>query len=302
MAIKIEMLRCFHAVAISGSLSAAAERLGRTPSALSMMLKQFEMQLGGHLFKSERKSELTALGEFVLTQATNELHHFERTVINIENFARSESGLVRIAAVPSVAASILPCAVRHFRDRFPGVWIEIRDMDSAAVLHELDQQRVDLGIATGGEVRSKIQRELLFSDAFGVVCRSDHPLAACKSPLAWSALGEWPFIANGLCENITDEVFQYINAASQIMVRNTTSLLAMVRAGVGVTVLPRLSVDSNDAELSFVAVADHSARRLIETFYRADGSLSPAATNFIGSVRCAVHSSNAHAGSTASLA
>ena len=56
------MLRCFATVARSGNLADAGDKLGRTPSAVSMMLKQFEEHLGAPLFESERKSKLTALG------------------------------------------------------------------------------------------------------------------------------------------------------------------------------------------------------------------------------------------------
>ncbi|MFT5446017.1 MAG: DNA-binding transcriptional LysR family regulator [Gammaproteobacteria bacterium] len=72
LAIKIEMLRCFVAVAQSGKLVDAAEKLGRTPSAVSMMLKQFEQHLGAPLFESERKNRLTALGAFALTEASRD--------------------------------------------------------------------------------------------------------------------------------------------------------------------------------------------------------------------------------------
>ena len=285
MAIKIEMLRCFAAVARSGNLADAAEALGRTPSAVSMMLKQFETHLGAPLFESERKSRLTALGAFTLGEATRELDHFERSIAAIENFARAKSGFVRIAAVPSVAEAILPEVTRDFlRDR-PGVRIDIRDMDSAAVLRELERELVDLGVATGVGAGAEVDREALFSDAFGVVCRADHPIAAEGLPLAWDALAACPFIANGLCGQIADEVFQQVLASSQLMVRNTTSLLAMVRAGVGVTVLPRLVVQRAEHEVIFLPVADPSARRRIDILRRAHAQLSPAAQSFVDAVR-----------------
>ncbi|MGI9416603.1 MAG: LysR family transcriptional regulator, partial [Geminicoccaceae bacterium] len=129
MAIKIDMLRYFVAVAESGNLADAADKLGRTPSAVSMMLKQFEDHLGAALFESERKSRLTALGTFTLDQATRELDHFERIVAAIEHFSRAKAGFVSIAAVPSVAEAILPSAVHDFLRDHPGVQIDIRDMD-----------------------------------------------------------------------------------------------------------------------------------------------------------------------------
>ena len=285
MAIKIEMLRCFAAVARSGNLADAAETLGRTPSAVSMMLKQFEEHLGAPLFESERKSRLSALGRFALDEAMRELDHFERTIASIESFARSESGLVRVAAVPSVAWAILPEVTRGFlRDR-PGVRIDIRDMDSATVLRELERERVELGLATGAGAGAGVDRETLFSDAFGVVCRADHALAANQAPLPWEALAPWPFIANGLCAHIADEAFQRIFSGAQLMVRNTTSLLAMVRGGVGVTVLPRLVVRSAEREIVFLPLADPVARRRIDILCRAHVELSPAAQSFADAVR-----------------
>jgi len=285
MAIKVEMLRCFATVARSGNLADAADKLGRTPSAVSMMLKQFEDHLRSPLFESERKSKLTVLGAFVLDEAVGELDHFDRTVSAIESFARSESGLVRIAAVPSVAEAILPQVVRSFLRDHPGVWIDIQDMDSAAVLRELERERVDLGLATGVGKTAGIDRDALFSDAFGVVCRADHPLTDEDRPLSWSALAPWPFIANGLCRQIADETFQQIFARSQLMVRNTTSMLALVRAGVGVTVLPQLAVAGAERELVFLPVADLTAQRRIDVLRRAQSSLLPAVRSFEDALR-----------------
>ena len=285
MVLKIEMLRCFATVARSGNLAGAADRLGRTPSAISMMLKQLEEHLGAPLYESERKNKLTAMGNFVLDEALRELDHFDRMVAAIESFARAESGFVRVAAVPSVAEVILPQVVREFLRERPGVRIDIRDMDSAAVLRELERERVDLGLATGIGASARIDRHMLFSDAFGVICRSDHPLAAGDMPLEWRSLDQWPFIANGICGHIADETFRNVFMASRLMVRNTTSLLAMVRAGVGVTVLPRLVVDGAEREVRFLPVVDPVARRRIDILRHADVSLSPVAQSFEEAIR-----------------
>lgn len=285
MAIKTEMLRCFVMVARSGNLADAADKLRRTPSAVSMMLKQFEDHLGAPLFESERKSKLTALGVFVLDEASRELDHFERCVVAMENFAHAKSGFVRIAVVPSVAESILPGIVQEFFTDHPDVHIDIRDMDSAAVLRELERERVDLGIATGPGANSEIVSEELFSDAFGIVCRSDHPLGKDDQPVAWRDLVQWPFIANGLCAQISDETLQAVIGGSRLMVRNTTSLFALVRSGVGITVLPRLVVDKAGSDIRFRPIADPLARRRIDILHRAHTRLSPVTSKFQSIVR-----------------
>ena len=286
--IKLEMLKCFVAVARSGNLSDAGDRLGRTPSAVSMMLKQFEEHLGEALFESDRKSRLTTLGEFVLEEAVRGVDHFERIVMAIENFAQSKAGYVRIAAVPSVAEAILPHAVRSFLQAHPEVRIDIQDMDSASVIRELERERVDLGIATDISHSADLHHGELFSDAFGVVCLADHPLTEIPRPIDWAAIEAWPFIANGLCGHIAHETFQRVFARSNLMVHNTTSLLALVRAGVGYTVLPRLVANRAGRELTFLPVSDPAARRKIDIIRQAHAAPSPATRNFERAIRDAV--------------
>ena len=299
MAIKIEMLRCFVAVAESGKLADAAARLHRTPSAVSMMLKQFEDHLGQPLFETERKSKLTALGAFVLEEARAGLAQFARSSGAIEAFARAEAGFVRVAAVPSVAETLLPRAVRDFLRARPGVLIDIQDMHSAAVLREVAREGVDLGLASVPADAAAVAREALFSDAFGVVCRRDHPLAAAAAPLPWSALAPYPFIANGICERVAHPDFRRVLEAARLRVRNTTSLLAMVRADLGITLLPRLALvreegaqetgaggdDVQEGTLRFRPVADPEARRRIELLRPAGTALSPAAQRFAAALR-----------------
>ena len=79
---------------------------------------------------------------------------------------------------------------------------------------------------------------------------------------------------------IADPFFQRIFAASILMVRNTTSLLAMVRANVGVTVLPRLAIDKFEQEPCFLPVADPLAQRQIGILHLAHTSPSPVARSF----------------------
>ncbi len=285
MVIKTEMLRCFVTVARNGNLADAADKLGRTPSAVSMMLKQLETHLGTPLFETERKSKLTALGVFAFDEASRELDHFERTVAAIEYYAHAKSGFVRIAVVPTVAGAFLPAVVQGFLRDHPDVHVDIRDMDSVAVLREIERDRVDLGIATGTGTNADIECEELFSDAFGIICGAGHPLAKAELPLSWSDLTAWPFIANGLCAQIPDDGLQRIIEDSKLMVRNTTSLLALVRAGVGVTVLPRLVVDKTQSNIRFLPVADTTARRRIDIMRQAHTQLSPAAQKFESKIR-----------------
>lgn len=281
MAIKIEMLKCFTMVARHGSLSDAAEALGRTPSAVSMMLKQFEDHVGSALFETARKSRLTPVGELILEEASREVAHFDKTVSVIEGLSRSELGYLRLAVTPSVANAVLPPVIFEFARRFANVQIDMRDMDSATIMRELDRERADIGIGSFPETEG-MRRVELFSDAFGVVCRKDYPLVQFWDQLDWRTMGTHVMIANGLSAQITDPDFVSILAKSRLMVPNTASLLGLVRQGVGITVLPRLAVAGLLDEFAFLPLRDVTARRSVHIMSRPNHMLMPAAQEFLG--------------------
>ena len=262
MAIKIDMLRCFQAVANHGSLAAAATVLGRTPSAISMMLKQFEEHIGAPLFETARKARLTPLGALILTEAQRELGHFDRTIQAIEGLSQAKLGSVRLAVTPSVAQTVLPPVLQRFMQDHPKVRIDLRDMDSTAVADELIHDRADIGLASIASLPG-FERQILFSDAFGVVCRADHPLSQNWHDLSWANLQGVDFIVNGLCAQISDEAFQPVLDAARLTVRNTASLLGLVQAGMGLTLLPRLAVLPGFNDLCFLPLRDTTVRRTV---------------------------------------
>ncbi len=284
MAIKIEMLRCFRTVADHGSLADAAEALGRTPSAVSMMLKQFEDHIGAPLFESTRKSRLTPLGEMILSEASRELSHFDRTVSAIEGLSRAEQGHVRLAVTPSVAQTVMPPILQSYLKQHPGVSIEMIDTDSISVHRELVAERADIGMGTLPAIPG-FERDLAFTDAFGVVCPLDHTLAKNWKRLSWADLEGRNFISNGLCVHIKDEGFAPILKASNLMVRNTASILSLVRAGVGVTLLPELAVLPEYDDLEFLPLTDSTARREVWIVTPPESMLTPAARALVQAIR-----------------
>lgn len=286
MSIKIEMLRCFQAVVDQGRLSDAATALGRTSSAVSMMLKQFEEHIGAPLFETTRKSRLTPLGEQIYREARRELEHFDRTLAAIEGLSRAETGFVRLAVTPSVASAILPPILQAFIATHPKVRIEVRDMNSAAVQRALMQDRADIGLASIGPAPG-LERTRLFSDRFGVVCRIDNPLARDWADLTWDDIKGEDFIANGLCAQINDPRFLPVLAAARLTVPNTASLLALVRAGVGLTLLPRLAVPADLSDLAFLPLADAQWRREVWLATPARAWLTPAAKAFVAAIEAA---------------
>lgn len=278
--IKTEMLRVFVEVARARNLSTAAEALGRAPSALSMTLKQLEENLGEPLFETERKSRLTPLGAFVLELAEREISHVGRTRTALADFASGRIGDVRIACVPSFSVSLLPRLAADFSRWVPGVRLDIRDLDSGAILHELECERVDVGVVSSARPSPSLNHAALATDSYGLFLLRDHPLCA-KQRLTWADLIGLDMIDTPLCDRLDVPALQVALASARIRARNTTTLLAFVRAGLGAMVLPELVCRDAPSEVVFRKLHEPELTRSIDLLWRAVDTPAPAAAAFI---------------------
>lgn len=269
MAIKIEMLRYFVEVAKAGNLAQAADRLGRTPSAISMMLKQLEEHLGAPLFETDRKSKLTLLGNFVLKESIRELEQMDRTFTSIQQFARTPSGLIRVSAVPSASKSILPSLIAQFQVEYPAVSIELSDADSLSVMADLTAQKIDFGIISdhAGLKSQGFGCHELTEDRYGILFNKQDPL---PKDAGWECLLDRPFISNDLCE--TTEISELETAVknSKLRSRNTSSLKALIKEGLGVTVLPELACRNLSEGLDFFVPRSPIYTRKVLAFWAPD--------------------------------
>ncbi|SLN42546.1 putative hydrogen peroxide-inducible genes activator [Falsiruegeria litorea R37] len=268
MSIKLETLRTFCTVAQTGNLAEAANRLGRTQSAVSMTLKHFEEHLGRKLFQGERKAQLSALGEQVFEQALKQVREYDETIQGIESAARSRHGQIRIVSVPSVAAVVFPAVTDHMTNRFSGLKIELRDTHTAQILDALLTGRADIGIASGHHSLNGIEAIPLFCDQFGLVASADHPLAMSSQLPTLEDVVTPKFIRNALCDLIQSLAFLEAVEKSDVTIQNTLSLIAMVQTGEWVTILPQTVSRFLPTDTVFRPIADLSDQREVYLYIR----------------------------------
>lgn len=288
MRISLATMRVFAVVAETGSIRLAAERLGRTPSAISEKLKQFEQEVGAPLFESGRKSRLTAVGTFVQAQVRDLLSHVDRKLATLQAYSHNAIGRIDIAVVPSIATTILPGAIARFRSHWPAVEITARDADSRSVADLVQSGTVELGVASMPAERRAISFTPLFDEPLGIVCRRDDPLyaemerenARAKSVHRWPALSGRTFLTNAIFD--TSKIAPPADPRqAPIVVYNVLSLLALVRANIGITILPRLSVIGLQPDIGFIPIEEQDTRRTVGVITRAGEMLSPAAAAFL---------------------
>ncbi|MBO9449792.1 LysR family transcriptional regulator [Tropicibacter sp. R16_0] len=268
MSIKLETLRTFCTVAQTGNLAEAADRLGRTQSAVSMTLKQFEEHLGRKLFQGERKAQLSALGEEVFEQALKQVRAYDETIQGIEGAAQSRHGQIRIASVPSVAAVVFPAVTDHMTKRFPGVKIEMRDTHTSQVLDALLSGRADIGIASGHHPLNGIETVPLFRDPFGLIASADHPLAQAPQHPTLAEVVTRNFVRNALCDLIQTPDFLNAVEKSDVTIQNTLSLVAMVQTKDWVTILPQTVTRFLPQSVIFRPISDLPDQREVYLYTR----------------------------------
>ncbi|MEI4231631.1 LysR family transcriptional regulator [Roseovarius sp. D22-M7] len=279
--VNVPSLRTFVTVAECGNIRDAAARLFRTPSAISMTLSQLERNLGAALFQNDRKNRLTALGEEILGIARDLLREHDRAVERIEARATGRQGRLQLASVPSVAAELLPRILAAFLDARPGVTVDLVDTDSPSVHAAVADGTVEIGIAGTATPGSGLSLTPLFRDPFLLVCPRVHPLSRCSEPLEWQALAGERLIGNDASRGIGAEAYHALIAGSALKARNVISLLALVRAGAGVTLLPRLATVSLPPDLVALPLADAGAEREVGVVLRQGRSPSPVCTAFM---------------------
>ncbi|WP_347311290.1 LysR family transcriptional regulator [Defluviimonas sp. SAOS-178_SWC] len=279
MAITLGMLRVFRTVADQGSLAGAASVLGRTPSALSMTLAQFEEEIGGPLFETDRKNRLTPLGLMVLDECQRATDAFDRSSGAIRRHVLSGAGLVRIAAVPSATVTLLPDAVARFRRLHPDVRLEISDVDSASVLRRIKLDEADIGILSAG-IADRPAGAVIRRDELGIVCSNGGPIAGRRNPPSWDLLALEPLIANPLCGLVDHDSVRALLNEGHLEARNTTALLTFVRSGLGATILPASALEDRADGITFLVPEDPPAFRELRKIRPETRRLSPAGEAF----------------------
>ena len=275
--VKLRQLRYFVLVAELQSYHAAAERAARTQPAISLAIRELEHRLGETLFERGNKTELTPFGRHCYPHARALLEHYDRVVEQMALAAERRLGRVAIACVPSFASQVLPPILARFAEQFPEIQLGVEDDTARNVQHRVLEQRVDFGIGSLWESDPNLEFEPVLRDEMGLVCRRDHPLATADRPLQWADLAGCTLINNGTMRLLEGTPAQHIMAEAHFSVSNVISLLATLRAGIGITTLPRLALPEDDPELCFVPLGEPSVERSIGILRTRRQSLSPAA-------------------------
>lgn len=226
-----------------GSFRAAAEALGYTPSAVSQLVAALEKDLGLTLLTRTKKGvRVTSEGERLVPIVKSYLAR-EKEMYELASEIQGLSvGSLTIAAYPSVATTWLPELVRTFQRDYPGIHFDILEGIRPEIFHHLDMHDADMGMLAYAEPMD-YEWIPLAEEAMIAVLPEDHPLAGSDSyPIENVANDNFIMTSWGEDKEIMDLFDRYgIKPNVKYTTYDTPATLALVRMGLGVTVVNELS-------------------------------------------------------------
>ena len=296
--ISLRHLRCFAAVAETGSFTAAAARLMQTQSSLTATIQQFEEAIGLKLFeRTTRRVVLTEDAVRFRAEAERILRDFDNAIGDLQAIAKNHQGHVRIAAAPSMIVHILTPALASLRRACPDLTISVQDAGSAKIERAVLDGEVDFGIASRLKNYPGLDYVPMLSDAFGAVMPHDHPLASSDAPIRWSELSDWEHI---LLTNDTG-IGAFLEAYPELRLNpanpydhasSTTSLYAMLSLGGKISVLPALAAQAVPLkEFKFRELCEPTVSREICLITRPLRSFSPNTQRILDALKATIRDS-----------
>jgi DNA-binding transcriptional LysR family regulator len=294
MNITLRQLRAFIAVAELGQFHIAARNLHLTQSAVSILIRDLEREIGVRLFdRHTRMVSLTLVGQEFLPQARKIMKDLELAVGDVRDNASLKRGQVTIAAAIVLAATVVPPIIARFLNKYPEISVNIRDMPEEQITPALKRHEVDIAVGTLSEEDPEIAATPLLRDKLMLVCREDHRFAKRKS-VRWAELKDETLItlaaSNPLRNIVEHNLIRVVpNYRPKYEVRFSTTAISMIAAGMGVSVLPENSGQLASAVgVTTVDLIDPIVMRDVSLLQRRHHSLSPAAEHlkaaFIASV------------------
>jgi len=288
---ELRHIHAFLAVARLVSFTRAAASLRVSQPALTVQIKQLEQALGVKLFdRNNRRVALTPAGRSLVAPFERVLFDLEAVTGHARDLADRRLGIVTVAALPSIAAGVLPRAIRALADRHQRIVVRLRDVTAGQVVALVKSGDADFGVGSLVRPDVELTAESLYTDRLCAFMLRDHVLAR-RRHVTLRAVSAYALILtshDSSVRQVLERALEHWRLAVQVAQEAThmTTAIGMVRAGLGIAILPESAaeIDRGD-DLRRVAIRAPSLTRQISLLVRADRSLSPAAQTFAAVIR-----------------
>jgi LysR family transcriptional regulator, hydrogen peroxide-inducible genes activator len=264
---EFHQLRYFCAIADTGSFTRAAEHCHVAQPSLSQQISRLEDELGTRLFdRLGRSIRLTEAGRAFLPHARAVLHQTELARSEVDGRRRDARGTITVGVIPTIAPYYMPKRIAAFVRRYPDATLRIVEETTPVLVESLRSLAIDAAILSLPLRHRDFDIVPLLSERLYAALPAGHPRAAATS-LSLRELRDDRFVLlrDSHCfRGIALDACMRARLDPRIAFESGqfSSLLGMVAAGVGVTLVPEMAID-RAAGCRFVPVSDPQASRTI---------------------------------------
>lgn len=266
---ELQQLRYFCAIAETGSFTRAAQRTHVSQPSLSQQIRKLEDELGVRLLdRLGRKVQLTEPGRSFLPRARAILRDLEAARSDVIERKASVSGPISVGVIPTIAPYFLPPILTTFSRRYPETHVTVTEEITPSLLERLRAGTMDLAIAALPlqARRDEFQSIPLMVEKLYAVLPKQHPLAK-RRQISLHELQDNPFVLlrDGHCFRETAFAAckrARLNPKVVFESGQFSSILSMVGAGLGVSIVPAMAMEKRSG-CQYVPLVDERAERTI---------------------------------------
>jgi molybdate transport repressor ModE-like protein len=293
LGLELRHIVALKAIAEHGTFGRAAKSLGYTQSAISQQIATLERIVGQRLIErpgGPRPVSLMEAGELLLRHADAIAARLQAAQADLAALDAGDVGPLRIGTYQSVGAKVLPGLLREFAEQWPKVEITLRESaDDQELARLVERGELDLTFVVLPLGPGPCETVELFRDPYVLVVPTGSPLAGRDRPPTLREVVEHPLISYRTCRT-TQRVEERLRQAGrdpQIVFRSDDNgtVQGLVAAGVGIAIMPRLTVDETDPAIEVVDLGDRVPPRLIAIAWHRDRRRTRAAEAFVELVR-----------------
>ena len=293
LGVEVRHLAALQALAAERSFGRAARRLGYTQSAVSQQIATLERIVGERLVErpgGPRPVSLTEAGELLLRHAESIVARLKAAQADLNALRAGEAGTLRVGAFQSVGARVLPETMRRFTEQWPQIEVRLDELEDDEIVDAIESGEIDVGFVLLPVGDAPLETLELLHDPYVLIVAAASPLAAAKPSLRDAVT--FPLV--GFRDSHANEQVVAAFRAEGIephwafRSNDNPTIQGLVAAGVGVAVMPRLTVDTQDPRVAVVDLSGAVPSRIVAIAQHRDRYSSPAARAFVETAREAV--------------
>ena len=241
---EIRQLRAIVAIAETHTFTAAAERVHVTQAAISMQIRQLELETGTLLFvRTPRRCVLTHAGERLLERARRILREHDDALAELGELSGTAHGRLRLGSSSSMFSSDqLPRILKILRTRCENVEVTVTSGTSETLVKGIVAGDLDIAFVSLPVEARGVQTELLLKDELIAIANPEHPLAHKRVISAFELAGQKLILGErgGNTRRLIDQFFAEAGLRPVVAMElsRLTSIKRMVEAGMGIGIVP----------------------------------------------------------------